>query len=115
MLFSTTCHPQTDGQIEVVNLLRALISRNLKSWEDLLPFVEFAYNKAIHSTTHTSPFEIIYGFNPLTPIDLIPLPLNKLVSVYASSKADLVKKLHKQVKKRIDKQNAKVAERVNKG
>ncbi|XP_048228809.1 uncharacterized protein LOC125369769 [Ricinus communis] len=69
----------------------------------------------VDSTTHTSPFEIVYGFNPLTPIDLIPLPLNKLVSVEGSSKADLVKKLHKQVQERIEKQNAKVAERVNKG
>ena len=120
LLFSTTCHPQTDGQTEVVNrtlvqLLRALISRNLKSWEDLLPYVEFTYNRAVHSTTHTSLFEIVYGFNPITPINLIPLPLNKLVSVDGSSKADLVKKLHKQVKERIEKQNAKVAERVNKG
>ena len=79
----------------LVQFLRALISRNLKSWEDLLPFVEFAYNRVVHSTTHTSPFEIIYGFNPLTPIDLIPLPLNKLVSVDSSSKADFVKMLHK--------------------
>ena len=120
LLFSTTCHPQTDGQTEVVNrtlvqLLRALISRNLKSWEDLLPYVEFAYNRAVHSTTHISPFEIVYGFNPLTPIDLIPLPLNKLVSVDGSSRADLVKKLHKQVKERIEKQNVKVAKRVNRG
>ena len=36
------------------------------------------------------------------------------MSVDANSKADLVKKLHKQVKERIEKQNAKVASRVNK-
>ena len=76
--------------------------------------MEFAYNMAIHSTTHCSPFEIVYGFNPLTPIDLLPLPPNKFVSVDAESKAEFVK-LHKQVKDRIEKQNAKVASRVNKG
>ena len=40
-LFSTTCHPQTDGQTEVVNrtlsqLLHTVINRNLKTWKDCL-------------------------------------------------------------------------------
>ena len=78
LLFSTTCHPQTDGQTEVVNriltqLLHAVIQKNLKNWEDCLPFIEFAYNRIVHSTTEFSPFKIVYGFNPLTPMDLIPL------------------------------------------
>ncbi|XP_048228279.1 uncharacterized protein LOC125369551 [Ricinus communis] len=61
---------------------------------DLLPYVEFAYSRVVHRTTHYSPFKIVYGFNPLTLIDIVPLPLNKLVSVNGSSKADLVKGLH---------------------
>ena len=51
LLFSITCHPQTDGQTEVVNrtlstMLRAILKRNLKMWEQCLPHVEFAYNRA---------------------------------------------------------------------
>jgi hypothetical protein len=49
LLFSTTCHPQTDGQTEVVNrifstMLRAILKKNIKLWEECLPHVEFAYN-----------------------------------------------------------------------
>ncbi|XP_031376081.1 uncharacterized protein LOC116191022, partial [Punica granatum] len=80
LLFSTTCHPQTDGQTEVVNrtlstLLRAIIKKNIKTWEECLPHVEFAYNRSVHSATKFSLFEVVYGFNPLTPLDLSPLPL----------------------------------------
>ena len=42
-------------------LLRAIISKNIKSWNECLPFVEFAYNRAIHSTTHCSPLEVVLG------------------------------------------------------
>src|SRR5207244_11243352 len=42
LLFSTTCHPQTDGQTEVVNrtlstMLRAILKHNIKMWEECLP------------------------------------------------------------------------------
>jgi hypothetical protein len=53
----------------------------MKSWEEYLPFVEFAYNKTVHSTTDFSRFEIIYGLHPLTPMDLIPLPFEERVSL----------------------------------
>ena len=85
-MFSTTCHLQIDGQNEVVNktlstLLRTIIQKNLKSWEDCLSFTELAYNRSVHSTTNMSPFEIIYGFNPLTPLNLLPLLVNERESL----------------------------------
>ena len=107
LLFSTTCHPQTDGQTEVVNrtlstLLRALISKNIKTWEECLPHVEFAYNRSVHSATKFSPFEIVYGFNPLTPLDLSPLPLNERANLDGKKKADFVRQLHEKARANIE-------------
>ena len=50
----------------------AIISKNIKSCDECLPFVKFTYNRAIHSTIHYSRFEVIYRFNPLKPLDLLP-------------------------------------------
>ena len=78
-LFSTTCHLQTDDQIEVVDqtlstMLRAVLKKNIMMWEECLPHVEFAYNQSLHSTTKMSPFEIVSDLIPHAPIDLMPLP-----------------------------------------
>ena len=53
--------------------------------------MKFAYNRAVHSVTHCSPFEVVYDFNPLTPIDLCPLLVSKLVNVDGESKEKYVK------------------------
>jgi hypothetical protein len=120
LLFSTTCHPQTDGQTEVVNrtlstLLRAIISKNIKTWEDCLPHVEFAYNRTIHSATKFSPFEIVYGFNPLTPLDLSPLPMSEHVNLDGKKKAEFVKQLHEKARFNIERRTEQYIKQANKG
>lgn len=120
LLFSTTCHPQTDGQTEVVNrtlstLLRAIIKKNIKTWEECLPHVEFAYNRTIHSATKFSPFEIVYGFNPLTPLDLTPLPLSERVNMDGKQKADFVKQIHEKARLNVERRTEQYAKQANKG
>nr|KYP40610.1 Retrovirus-related Pol polyprotein from transposon 297 family [Cajanus cajan] len=54
--------------------------REQETWDECLPHIEFAYNRVVHKITNLSPFEFVYGFNPLTPLDLIPLP--NITSLY---------------------------------
>ncbi|KAF8047244.1 hypothetical protein N665_3134s0001 [Sinapis alba] len=122
LLFSTTCHPQTDGQTEVVNrtlstLLRATVGKNLRNWLECLPFIEFAYNRVPHSATKLSPFEIVYGFKPVTPLDLSPILPHKdqMVNTDGETKAEFMKKIHKTVKENLEKQNEKNKKQADKG
>ena len=55
----------------------------------------------MHSTTSYSPFKIVYGFNPVTPLDLIPLPVDGRSSLDGQKKAELVKSLHGKVRLQI--------------
>jgi hypothetical protein len=75
LLFPTTCHPQTDGQTDVMNrtlstMLRVVLKNNIKMWDECLPHIEFAYNRSLHSTTKMCPVQIVYGFLPRAPLDL---------------------------------------------
>jgi hypothetical protein len=120
LLFSTTCHPQTDGQTEAVNrtlssLLRAIIKKNLKTWEDCLPHVEFAYNRSIHSATNFSPFEMVYGFNPLSPLDLTSLPLSERVNLDGKKKAEFIKMIHEKARLNIERRTKQYVQQANKG
>ena len=84
-------------------MLHAIIQKNLKTWEECLPHVEFAYNRTVHSTTKFSPFEIVYGFNPLTPLDLLLLPIDECASMDGKKKAKFVKQLHERTRQHIKK------------
>ncbi|MCO5571382.1 hypothetical protein L7F22_025122 [Adiantum nelumboides] len=70
--FSSSFHPQTDGQSEIANsvvldLLKSYISDQKTQWKRCLPLVEFAYNNTIHSSTGKAPFEIVEGVRKVPP------------------------------------------------
>jgi transposase InsO family protein len=66
---STAFHPQTDGESEWVNqeleqYLHICGNFQQDNWAMLLSIIEFAHNARPHQSTHKSPFEIWYGFQP---------------------------------------------------
>lgn len=63
-----------------------------------------------------SPFEIIYSFNPLTPLDLLPLPnISQFKDKFGQVKAEYVKKLHEKTKAQIEKKIERYTKYANKG
>ena len=69
---SSAYHPETDGQTERVNrvledMLRHYVAGEPASWSRFLPMVEFAMNNSVHESTRTTPFRLMYGYEPLTP------------------------------------------------
>ena len=80
-----------------------------------MPFVEFAYNITVYLTTSFSPFKIIYGFNPLTPMDIIPLSFEERVSLDGENKAKIVRQLNEGIRLQIEKTNGLYAFKANKG
>jgi hypothetical protein len=91
-----------------------MIKKNLREWEDCWPHVEFAYNRVVHSTPQLCPFEVVYGFKPITPLDLLPLPIQERVNMEASKRTDFVRKIHVKTKEAIEKKGKYIADRANK-
>ena len=116
--YGTTCHPQTDGRMEVTNrtlgtLLRVLVKSNVKALDLLLPQAEFAYKTTPRKAPGLSPFKVVYGVNPLSPLDLVPRGMNKKPNVEGSKRVEEIKKLHALVKCKIEKANASYQEQAN--
>lgn len=72
---STAFHPQTDGQTEILNrllenYLRTYTNLEQMNWAKLLPSAEFCYNNSRSSSTKTTPFMALYGYNPELRFDV---------------------------------------------
>jgi hypothetical protein len=73
LCMSSAFHAATDGQTEVVNqtlktYLRLFISPQLIDWDEWLSRAQFAYNNSVHGSTKDTPFYLVLGRHPRTPL-----------------------------------------------
>ena len=71
--FSTSFHPQTDGQSERViqileDMLRSCVIDYEGTWDKHIPLVEFVYNNSFQSSIRMTPYEALYGRKCRTPL-----------------------------------------------
>jgi hypothetical protein len=89
---STAHHPQTDGQSEreirtLITALRSFCNDHQDDWDDILPMLELGFNTAVQASTQRSPYELLYGQQPRTPLDVALDPLLSRVPA-AKARAD---------------------------
>ncbi|XP_011015163.1 PREDICTED: uncharacterized protein LOC105118819 [Populus euphratica] len=110
--FSSTSHPQSDGQTEMVNrtlgnLIRCLYGEKPKQWDLTLAQAKFAYNSMINRSSGKPPFQIVYCQPPQHALDLAPLPKLPGMSIAAEHMADRIKAIQGEVRTNLEKSNAR--------
>lgn len=71
---TTTYHSQTNGLTErlsgtLADMLPMCVDVEHARWDDILPYVTFAYNTETQKTTKMTPFSLVYGKRPQVQVE----------------------------------------------
>ena len=107
-LNTTSHHPQTDGLVEKMNstlcqILSMFVSKHQKDWDVFIPAALLAFLTSPCAATGDSPFYLLYGREPLLPMDVSLLPPTDPVSSIAEHRRRIVRQI--ELTQRIAKDN----------
>jgi hypothetical protein len=83
------------------------VGEHPKEWEGILPIAEFVFNSSINRSTQCNPFEVVYGSNPASVLDLAPLPIPKKVHPKVEEMTTIMQQVHQQVKAKFEATNTR--------
>lgn len=74
---TTPYHPQSNGMDERFNgslckILRSYVNQHQNTWDNHLKWAVFVYNTSFHESIRMSPYQVMYGVQPRTPLNLRP-------------------------------------------
>ena len=80
-IFTSTYHPQTNGQVERYNrtilaMLRNYVGEQQDDWDQYVSALTYAYNCHVHTSTGTTPFDLVLSRPPP------PFSLHRSVSLH---------------------------------
>lgn len=120
---TTPYHPEGNGQVErynrtMHNLLRTLSAEQKRKWPEYLPELVYIYNSTIHSSTGYTPHFLMFGCDPILPIDhLLGISNTDFTtnsySEYVSKHRDRLKTVFENAKKNLDDNAEKRKEQFN--
>ena len=67
----------------------------------ILPTTQFAYNSSINRSIGMNPLEVVHGYKPRKPLNLLPISLHARVSESAKSFACRIQDLRIEITKQI--------------
>ena len=111
---STSYYPQGNGQAESTNkvigtLLAKLVNDQRLDWDEHLPTVLWAYRTAFKVTTLHTPFQLVYGLQPLMPTEyILPTYVSSSHKAYSTGAVNIacLADIHRQQEWRHEADNA---------
>ena len=100
--FTSTYHPQTNGQVErynrtVLAMLRSYVNEHQSDWDEYATALTYAYNNAIHRSTGTTPFNLVLSNPPASFLMHRSLTDADVITDKTKDRADFVARLEEAV------------------